>query len=113
MEVTADDIPFLKLTIPSNDPDKNPVEVTDTLIPPLEVAADIPAIKTPEAETEASATDRAKSDNSTEMHYEILLEQEVRMLREEKYALFISILSAEEENNTETDTNDNTYIYFN
>ena len=54
--------------------------------------ADIPAIKTPEAETEASATDTAKSDDSTEMHYELLLEQELRMQREEeKYALFIGI----------------------
>ena len=50
-EVITDDIPFSKLTIRSDSPDKNPTEVTDTLISPLEVAADIPAIKTPEAET--------------------------------------------------------------
>ena len=70
-EVMADVIPFLKLTIRSDSPEKNPVEVTDTLIPPLEAAADIPAIKTPEAETEASATDMAKSDDSINMHYEM------------------------------------------
>ena len=43
--------------------------------------------------------DTAKSDDS-ETHYEMLLEQELRMQREEeKYALFISILSEEEEGN--------------
>ena len=113
MEVMADDIPFLKLTIMLDSPDENPVEVTDTLIPTPEVAADIPAINTPEAGTEASATDMAKSDDSINMHYEMLSEQELQMQREEeKYALFISILGAEEESNTETDTNDNTYTYF-
>ena len=113
MEVMADDIPFLKLTVRSHSPDKNPAEVTDTLIPPPEVAADIPAIKTPEAETEASATDMAKSDNSINMYYEMLSEQELRMQREEeKYSLFISILGAEEESDTETDTDDNAYTYF-
>ena len=100
MEVMADDIPFLKLTIWSDNPDKNPMEVMDTLIPPPEVAADIPAMKTPEAE--ASATDMAKSDDSTEMHYEMLSEQELRMQREEeKYAHVISILSTEEESDTD------------
>ena len=93
MEVVVDDIPFSKFTIQSDDPDENPAEVMDMLIPPPEVTADIPVIKT--SETEASVTDTAKSDNSTEMHYEMLLEQELRMQRkEEKYALFISILSA-------------------
>ena len=113
MEVTADDIPFLKLTNRLDGPDENPAEVMDTLIPPLEVAADIPTIKTPEAETEASVTDMAKSDNSISMHCEMLSEQELKMQREEeKYALFINILGAEEESNTETDTNNNTYTYF-
>ena len=41
MEVMADDIPFSKLTIQSDNPDKNLMEVMDTLIPPLEVAAEI------------------------------------------------------------------------
>ena len=115
MEVMADDIPFSKLIIWSEDPDKNPAEVTNRLIPPLEAAAetsvaDIPVAKTPEAE--ASVMDTAKSDDSTKTHYE-MLEQELRMLREEeKYALFISILGKEEESDTETDTDDNTYTYF-
>ena len=113
MEVMTDDIPFSKLSIRSDGPGKNPVEVTDTLITPLEAAADIPAIKTPEAETEASATDTVKSDNSLDMHYEMLSGQELRMQREEeKYALFISILHTEEESDTETDTNETTYTYF-
>ena len=43
-------------------------------------------------------TDMAKSYDSTKMHYEMLLEQELRMQREEeKYTLFIGILSKEEE----------------
>ena len=89
------------------------MEVMDTLIPPPEVAAEIPAIKTPEAEV--SVTDMAKSDVSTKMHYETLSEQELRLQRgeEEKYALFFGILSAEEESNTGTDTDNNTYTYFN
>ena len=66
MEVMADDIPFSKLTIWSDDHDENPAEVMDTLIPPPEVAADIPVINT--SETEDSATDMAKADNSTKMH---------------------------------------------
>ena len=113
MEEMTDHIPFLKLTIRSDSPDKNPMEVMDTLIPPLEVVADISAIKAPEAETEALATDMAKSDDSINMHYEILSEQELRMQREEeKYALHISMLDTGEESNTETDTNHTTYTYF-
>ena len=75
------------------------------------MAPEIPVTKTPEAE--ASVTDMAKSDNSTKTHYETLSEQELRIQREEeKYALFIGILSKEEESDTETDTDDNTYKYF-
>ena len=117
MEVMADDIPFSKLTIQSDDPGKNPVEVMNALIPSMgaaaeTLAADISVAKTPEAE--ASAMDTAKSDNSTKTHYEVLSEQELRMQREEeKYVLFIGILGEEEESNTETDTDDNTYTYFN
>ena len=116
MEMMVDDIPLQKLTIQSDDPDENLMEVTNTLIPPLEASvetpvAEIPVAKTPEAE--ASATDTAKSDNSTETHYKTLSEQELRIQREEeKYALFIDILSKEEESDTETDTDDNAYSYF-
>ena len=102
------------MTIRLDGPDENPVKVMDTLIPPPEAAADITTIKTPEAETEVSATDMAKSDDSIDMHYEMLSEQELRMQREEeKYALYISILNKEEESNIETDTDNTTYTYFN
>ena len=117
MEVMADNIAFSKLTIQLDDPDKNPAEVTNRLIPPPQAAAgtpaaDIPAAKTPEAET--SAKDMTKSDDSTKTNSKTLSEQEQRMQREEeKYALFIGILSEEEESNTETDTDVNTYTYFN
>ena len=78
MEVMADNIAFSKLTIQSDDPDENPVEVMNTLMPSLEAAgetptADIPAAKTPEIE--ASVTDKIKSDDSTETKYEVLSEQ--------------------------------------
>ena len=66
MEVTTDDKPFQKLTIWSDDPDENPTEVMNTLIPPLEASAEIPAAKTSEAE--ASAMETTKSDNSIETH---------------------------------------------
>ena len=117
MEVMTDDVPFSKLTIWSDNPEENPVEVMNTWIPPLEAtaetsAADIPVAKT--AEAEASAMDTAKSDNSNETHYEMLSEQELRMQREEEeYMLFIDILGKEEESDTVTDTGDNTYTYFN
>ena len=100
-EVMADDIPFQKLTIQLDDLDENTMEVTDT----LKASVEIPV-------AEASVTDMAKSDDSTKTHYETLLEQELRMQRtEDKYALFIGILSEEEESDTEIDTDDNTYTY--
>ena len=95
-----------------DDPDENLTEVMDTLIPPLEASAEIPAAKTPEAE--ASVTDTAKSDDSIETHYKMLLEQELRTQREEeKYAMHIGILSIKEESVTETDSDDNAYSCFN
>ena len=84
------------------------MEVTDTLIPPPEVSAEIPVAKTPEAEV--SVTDTVKSDDGIKMYYEMLMEQELRMQwEEEKYAMYIGILSVEEDSDTETDTDDNTY----
>ena len=78
------------------------MEVTDTMIPP------------PEASAETPVADTAKSDNSTETHYETCMEQELRIQREEeKYAIYISMLSEEMESNTETNTDDTMYSYFN
>ena len=106
MEVMADDISFQKLTLQSDDPHKNSLEVMDTLIPLLEASTETPV-------AEASATDTAKSDDSTKTHYKMLSEQELRTQREEeKYAIYISMLSEEEKSNTETDTNKNAYSYF-
>ena len=93
MESVTDDIPFLKLTKRSDDSDGNPVEVMDSLILLPEAAAGIPVIKNPEAETEASVTDTtdmAKSGNNTDMHYEMLSEQELQMQREEEKYAFLS-----------------------
>ena len=98
--VMTDDIPFTKLTIQSDDLDEESPEVMDTLIPLPELLAGIPA------------TDTARSGDSTEMHYKMLTEQELRLQREEeKYAIYISMLRREEESDTETNTD--TYSYFN
>ena len=104
--VMTDDIPFQKLTISSDDPDEESLEIMGTLIPLLEASADTPV---PEAPVE----DTAKSDDSTETHYEMLMEQELRIQREEeKYAIYIGMLSKEVESNTETDTDETMYSYF-
>ena len=67
----------------------------DTLIPLLEASAETPVAET--LVPEASVTDTSKSDDSTKTHYEMLLEQELRMQREEeKYAIYIGMLSEEE-----------------
>ena len=82
------------------------------MIPPLEASAETPAAETLMAEN--PATDTVKSDDSTETHYETLTEQELRLQRkEEKYAICIGMLSKEKESDTETDTNETTYSYFN
>ena len=79
----------------------------DTLIPPLKASAETPA-------AEALVADTAKSDDSTETHYEMLTEQELRIQKEEEnYAIYIAMLSKEEESNTETNTDKTTYSYFN
>ena len=54
-------------------------------------------------------TDTARSDDSTETHYKTLTEQDLRLQREkERYAIYIGMLSEEEESDTETDTNKTT-----
>ena len=93
--------PFKKLTIQSDNPGKEAPELTNILIPP------------PEASSEIPTTDMVKTDNSMETHYKMLTEQEVRLQREEeKYAIYISMLSEEEDSDTETDTDETTYSYF-
>ena len=72
----------------------------DALIPLLAVLAETPV------------TDTVRSDNNTKTHYETLTEQELRLQREEeKYAIYICMLSKEEESDTETDTGETTYSY--
>ena len=78
----------------------------DTLIPLLVASTETPVVETP-------ATDAAKLDDSTETHYEMLTEQELRLQREEdKYAIYIGMMSKEEESDTETNTDETTYSYF-
>ena len=70
----------------------------DTLIPPLEASAEAPAVETPVADT-------VKSDDSTETHYKMLMEQELKIQREEeKYTIYIGMLSEEERKAIQTPT---------
>ena len=99
--IMTDNIPFQKLTIWSDDPDEESPEIMNALIPPLEALAETPV------------TDTVRSDDSTETHYEMLTEQELRLQREdEKYAIYLGILGKEEDSDTETVTDKTTYSYF-
>ena len=93
--VMTGDIPFQKLTIQSDNPDEESPEISDALIPLLEVLAETPW------------TDTMRSDGSTETHYESLTEQELTLQREEvKYAIYTGMLNKEEESDTETNTDE-------
>ena len=89
----TDNIPFQKLTIQSDNTEGEAPEVMDMLILLPEVLAETPV-------AEILVTDIAKTDDSMETHYETLMEEELRLQREEeKYAICISMLTEEEESN--------------
>ena len=75
-------------------------EVTDALVPP------------PEALAVTLVTDVIKLENIVEESNGGLTDQEQRLQREEeKYAIYIGMLSDEEESNTETDESE--YLFYN
>ena len=91
----VDDLPFQNLTTGQDKPKEEPLEVTDSLVPP-------PAM--------ASVT----ADNTMEDTDGGLTEQELRLQREgEEYdKIYISIISKEEESDTDMDTDESMYPYF-
>ena len=77
-------------------------EVSDALVPPPEALAATPV------------TDVEKVEDIVEESNGGLTEQEQRLQREEEeYAIYISMLNDEEESNTETDTDESVYPFYN
>ena len=77
-------------------------EVTDELVPP------------PEASAATPVTDVIKPGNITEENNGGLIDKEQRLQREEeKYAIYIGMLSDKEESNTEADTDESAYLFYN
>ena len=100
--VSADDLPIQNLSIKEDKPKEESPEVTDALVPPPEMSAATPA------------TDVAKLEDITGENSGGLTEQEQALQREEEeYAIYISMLSDEEESNTETDTDESVYPFYN
>ena len=96
---TADDLPIQNLSI--HEEEELP-EVTDALVP------------SPEALLTTSVTEVVKPENITEENNGGLTDQEQMLQREEEeYAIYISMLSDEEESDTETDTDESAYLFYN
>ena len=77
-------------------------EVSVALVPPPEVSAATPV------------TDEVKPEDIMEESNGGLTEQEQRVQRKEKeYTIYISMLSDEEESNTETDMDKSIYPFYN
>ena len=83
-----DDLPFQNLTIVQDKPKEEPLEVTDSLVPPS---------------VTASVMASAIVDNAVEDTDGGLMEQELRLQREEEEyeKIYISLISKEEESNTD------------
>ena len=78
--ILVDDIPFQNLTIGQDKPKEEPLETTDTLVPPPVMVTDI-----------------VKPDNTVEDTEEGLMECKERLQKEEEeYAIYIGMLSEEE-----------------
>ena len=88
-------LPFQNLTIGQDKLKEEPLEVTDSLVPPPVMAS-------------------ATADNTMEDTDGGLTEQELRLQREEgEYdKIYISLISEEEERNVDTDMDESTYPYF-
>ena len=96
--VSADDLPIENLSTQQDKSKEESPEVTDELVPP------------PEMSTATTVTDVAKLEDIMGESNAGLTEQEQTLQREEEeYAIYVSMLSDEEESNTETDT-DKTHI---
>ena len=99
---TADDIPIQNLSIHEYKKEEESPVVTNALVPPPEVSAATPAIQV------------IKLENIMEENNGGLTDQEQTLQREEEeYAIYIGMLSDEEESNTETDTDESAYLFYN
>ena len=97
MTDSVNKLPFQKPTIQDKPEEESP-EVTDRLVPP------------PEATVADPATDTMKPEDITEETRKELTDEEKRLQREEEqYAIYIGMLSNEEESDTDTDTDETSY----
>ena len=100
--VSADDLPIQNLSIHQDKLEEESPEASDAVVPPQEALAATPA------------TDVAKLEDIMEESSGGLTEQEQRLQREEdKYAIYIGMLSDEEERDTETDMDESIYPFYN
>ena len=100
--VSADDLPIQNLSIHQDKLEEELPEVSDALVAPPEASAVTPVI------------DVAKLEDIMEQSNGWLTEHEQRLQREEEeYAIYIDMLSDEEESNTETDTDESVYPFYN
>ena len=92
-------IPFQNLTI-QDKPEEELPEVTNTLVPPPEMTAAAPAMDVTESEDIMEETNKELTD------------QNKGLQKEELYAIYISMLSNEEESDTDMDTDETSYPFF-
>ena len=78
--ILVDDIPFQNLTIGQNRPKEEPLETTNTLVPPPVAAA--MALATDMAKPDDTLEDKAKPDDTTEDNNGELTEHEQRLQKE-------------------------------
>ena len=93
----VDTLPFQNLMIKTDRPDEKGLAVSTTLIPPLELGA---------------FGTTWKEDGITEVEDEGLMEQKLRLQREEKYAIYVGQLSPKD-SDTNTHTDEMEYPFYN
>ena len=100
--VSVDDLPIQNLSIHQDKLEEELPEVSDALVPPPEVSAATPV------------TDVAKPEDIMEENNGGLTEQEQRLQTEEEgNVIYIGMLSDEEESDTETNTDESIYPFYN
>ena len=97
---TVNDLPIQNLTIQEDKKEEELSEVVDTLVPPPEETAATPAKEVTKQENIVKGEDNGK-----------LTDQEKMLQKEEEYAIYIGMLSEEEESDIKTDTGESPYIF--
>ena len=111
--ILVDDIPFQNLTIGQDRPKGEPLETTNTLVPPP--VAMTMALMTDTAKPDDITEDTAKPNDTTEDNNRELTEHEQRLQKEaEKYELYdkVYIGQLSEEDMTDTEMDESAYLYF-